>query len=69
MNRKEKLQATKESIVLALDDVHQRHFTPEMLLTFVARHPTNKDCFMLISDDDELVDFLNSHLQPKGESQ
>jgi len=26
-------------------------FVPEMLLTFLARHPTNPECFIIVSSD------------------
>jgi hypothetical protein len=64
-SREAKLQAVREAVVLALDQVHRENFAPEMQLTFVARHPTNKDCYVVISDDDELADFLTDHLEPK----
>jgi hypothetical protein len=47
------LEMLREHIANAICDHLEPIFTPDMMLTLIARHPTNKNCFIVISADND----------------
>ena len=57
----ERVACVRDDIAESLD-LRYRNFTDDMHLTFIARHKTNPDCYMIVTDDDikALVSLLAS---------
>jgi len=41
-------------------------FTDEMMLTFVARHPTTRECYVVVTSDGDLAEVGKLLLKEKG---
>jgi hypothetical protein len=41
-------------------------FTPDMMLTFVARHPANGECYVVVSSDTDLAEVAKKCLKDQG---
>ena len=41
-------------------------FAPEMMLTFVARHPTNGECYVVVTNDTDLAEVAKKLLKEQG---
>jgi hypothetical protein len=50
--QKVRLEILRRKVTEVLDELHQQCFTPDMLLTFVARHPSNPECYVMVTADD-----------------
>lgn len=63
---KDELESVRLEVASRLEDMIGDIFTPQMMLTLVARHPTNRECYIVVTSDTDLVEVAKKLMKEQG---
>lgn len=60
------LELVRLDVAARLEDMIGDIFTSQMMLTLVARHPTNQECYIVVTSDTDLVEVAKKLMKDQG---